>query len=167
MKEELRITLGNFRYWRIKKLFAFAFCMGCAVAVLYGLNISNGTVLLIVGLLAYDAMIHLPWVKNAFCRAVVRDCGDAFCIRYEPRGALQKMFFARAKESVIVKNEIRDVRIKEMWYGGRWFYRIGYRLIVKADKNYEFDSIFLGNEKPLEDCELDTLWRMFLNAKSQ
>lgn len=156
----MRITLGNFRYWRIKKISAFALCMGCAAAVMMALDLADGTMLLIVGLIAYDAMIHLPWVKHTFCEAVVQDWGDAFCVRYVPKGMLQKMFFGRGKETVIAKKEIRDVRIKEMWYGGRWLERIGYRLIVRADKNYRFDSVFLENGKTLEACDLKALWKM-------
>ena len=121
--------------------------------------------ILIIGLITYDAMIHLPWVKNTFCEAVAQDRGDAFCVRYLPKGALQNMFFGRGKEIVIAKEEIRDVRIKEMWYGGRWFERIGYRLIVRADKNYIFDSVFLGNKKTLEDCDLKALERMLSGRK--
>ena len=148
-------------YWRVKKISVFALCIGCAAAVMMALDLANGTMLLIAGLIAYDAMIHLPYVKNTFCEAVVQDQGDAFCIRYAPKGIMQKMFFGRGKETVIAKKEIRDVRIKEMWYGGRWFQRIGYRLIVKADQNYKFDSVFLGNEKTLGDCGLKELKRMF------
>lgn len=157
--------MGNFRYWYIKKISAFALCMGCAVAVMLAMDLADGTMILIIGLITYDAMIHLPWVKNTFCEAVAQDRGDAFCVRYVPKGALQNMFFGGGKEIVIAKEEIRDVRIKEMWYGGRWFERIGYRLIVRADKNYIFDSVFLGNEKTLEDCDLKALERMLSGRK--
>lgn len=157
----MRIVLGNFWYWRIKKIAVFALCMGCCIAAMLVWNLANGTVLLIGGLLAYDVIAHLPWVKNTFCEAVVQDCGDAFRIRYEPKRAIQKLFFGRGRESVIAKKEIRDVRIKEMWYGGRWFQRIGYRLIVKADRNYVFDSVVLENEETLGDCGLMELKRMF------
>ena len=149
-----KLMLGSFFCWRMKKFLAFACCVGGCAGLAFAVKSDFLGAALLCGIIAYDVLIHLPCVKRTCCEVMVRDDGDKLCIRYLPKGWNQKLCFGWRREAVIRRDAIRDVRLKEIRYGGRWMGRIGYRMTVRAEKDYRFDSVLLQEGDTVEQSGL-------------
>lgn len=128
----VKVKLGNFTYWRIKKLIIFFVCMFCSALCIYYFHVETvNSLFLLGGLFLYGCVIQLSFVKNHFYEAEFLREEDKIKVR------------TTHKTYIIRRCDIREVQLKEIRYGGRWLDIIGYRLIVKANHNYIFDSVFL------------------------
>ena len=146
----MKIVLGNFKWYRIKKILFFFICMGCSLAAIICINNNElNTGFLFTGLILYEVITNLPFIKNYHYEAYISDQGNIIDIK-----TVKKEYFIR-------KMDITDVVLKEIWYGGKWLVVIGYRLIVKADKKYTFDSVFLNKEKTQKKAEMEQMMQFF------
>ena len=146
----MKIVLGNFKWYRIKKILIFFICMGCSLAVIICINNNElNTGFLFTGLILYEVFTNLPFIKNYHYEAYISDQGNIIDIK-----TVKKEYFIR-------KMDITDVVLEEIWYAGKWSVVIGYRLIVLADKKYTFDSVFLNKEKTQKKAEMEQMMQFF------
>ena len=151
----MKITLGNFRKWRIKKCLAFLFCMAVSVIAIVLINKTKlNTGILFSGLIFYDIIISLPFFKNNNYEAYISDQRNIINVKTDKI------------EFFIPKADIKDVLLKEVNYGGKWLDVIGYRLIITADRKYIFDSVFLNKEKDMDKIkeEMGQLFTLFKSS---
>ena len=152
----MQINLGNFTYWRIKKILVLIVCMLFSMSLIFTLNIEQfNTIFLVAGLILYACFTELPFVKNNVYQAKIMDENDMITIN------------TSQKTYSINKKDIQQIQLKEIRYGGRWLKTIGYRLIVKDNCKHVFDSVLV------EDGDLESkkqqmleLKKMFDKAKS-
>lgn len=163
-----RIVLGSFCCWRVKKLLIFVLCMGgSAAAMVIWPGERMGTVYLIFGLIMYEIVVSAPGIKKTCCEADVWVSGDTITVRYLPGGFWERMLFGRKGEISLVKSRIRDIYLKEIRYGGKWLDVIGYRLIVKEDRNYVFDSVLLAEGTAAKESGVWQLQRLLIENRGK
>ena len=61
--------------------------------------------------------------------------------------------------------EMKEVLLKEIKYGGKWLDTIGYRLIIKADKKYIFDSVLMNENCNFKEGDFNQFVQLFKDIK--
>ena len=126
----MKIVLGNFKLWRIKKFLVFTICMWISISILFRAKSDRfSSIFILIGLVLYAIIIDLPWVKNCINEIYVEDTDE------------------------------------EIKYGGKWLDTIGYRLIIKADKKYIFDSLLINENVSFKKSDFNKLLQLFKNVE--
>ena len=149
----MKILLGDFRKWRIKR---FALISIVITLIIVILRISNNDsvkvntfiiaiILLIIGVIADSKL---------FRKEYVTECEEKGNYVYIKNKKINKK---------INRKDISNIYYKEIAYGGRWLKVIGFRLIVECENDkYIFDSIYKENCK-WEDTDLIKLYNILCN----
>lgn len=127
----MKIYLGNFKVWRIRKNLIFLFCMMIAFILK---KCIESEYLLLVGLILYGILIEIIDIKICTLTYVYKE-----------------------KDKIIIENNLKRVEIgikeilktyiKEIHYGGKWLDVIGYRLhVITKKQNYHFDSVYIEQD---------------------
>ena len=104
----MKIVLGNFKLWRIKKFLVFTICMWISISILFRAKSDRfSSIFILIGLVLYAIIIDLPWVKNCINEIYVEDTDAEICI------------MEKKKIYTIKKMEIKEVLLKEIKYGGK------------------------------------------------
>lgn len=151
----MKIRLGNFIFWRIKKVILFLGCMCFSLFFTFFFREEQlSTMFMIGGLLIYGCVIQISFVKKNIYEAEFFDEEDEIKVKI------------RHTIYIIKKNEIKEVQLKEVRYGGKWLETVGYRLIVRANRKYIFDSVFLEDNSLEEKQQMLNLKKIFDQVKS-
>ena len=150
----MKIVLGNFKLWRIKKFLVFTICMWISISILFRAKSDRfSSIFILIGLVLYAIIIDLPWVKNCINEIYVEDTDAEICI------------MEKKKIYTIKKMEIKEVLLKEIKYGGKWLDTIGYRLIIIADKKYIFDSVLMNENCNFKEGDFNQFVQLFKDIK--
>ena len=62
----MKIVLGNFKLWRMKKFLIFTICIWSSILILFHIKSDRvSAIFILIGLILYAVIIDLPWVKAA------------------------------------------------------------------------------------------------------
>ena len=132
----MKILLGDFKTWRIKRGIAFLLVMTIAILILKFLNIENykfNTAILIIFLFSIGLAID----SRIFRIEYITDYSENDRIIY---------IHNKKIDYKINKDDIIEVYNKEVFYGGRWLKVIGFQLIIVCkNRTYIFDSPYKEN----------------------
>ena len=132
----MKILLGDFKIWRIKRVIAFLLVMTIAILILKFLNIENykfNTAILIIFLFSIGLAID----SRIFRIEYITDYSENDRIIY---------IHNKKIDYKINKDDIIEVYNKEVFYGGRWLKVIGFQLIIVCkNRTYIFDSPYKEN----------------------
>lgn len=132
----MKILLGDFKIWRIKRVIAFLLVMTIAILILKFLNIENykfNTAILIIFLFSIGLAID----SRIFRIEYITDYSENDRIIY---------IHNKKIDYKINKDDIIEVYNKEVFYGGRWLKVIGFQLIIVCkNRTYSFDSPYKEN----------------------
>lgn len=132
----MKILLGDFKIWRIKRVMAFLLVMTIAILILKFLNIENykfNTAILIIFLFSIGLAID----SRIFRIEYITDYSENDRIIY---------IHNKKIDYKINKDDIIEVYNKEVFYGGRWLKVIGFQLIIVCkNRTYIFDSPYKEN----------------------
>lgn len=150
MEKNMKILLGDFKEWRIKRFILISIVIILVIVILCIINISRVEVntfiiamtLIITGVIADSKL---------FRKEYITECEEKDNYIYIKNKKINKK---------INRKDISNIYYKEIAYGGRWLKVIGFRLILecKNDK-YMFDSIYKENCK-WEDTDLIKLYNI-------
>lgn len=150
----MKIVLGNFKLWRMKKFLIFTICIWSSILILFRVKSDRVSVIFIlIGLILYAVIIDLPWVKSCTNEIYVEDRDTEICI------------MEKKKIYTINKMEMKEVLLKEIKYGGKWLDTIGYRLIIIADKKYIFDSVLMNENCNFKEGDFNQFVQLFKDIK--
>lgn len=126
----MKILLGDFKIWRIKRVIAFLLVMTIAILILKFLNIENykfNTAIIIIFLFSIGLAID----SRIFRIEYITDYSENDRIIY---------IHNKKIDYKINKDDIIEVYNKEVFYGGRWLKVIGFQLIIVCkNRTYIFD----------------------------
>lgn len=132
----MKILLGDFKIWRIKRVIAFLLVMTISILILKFLNIENykfNTAILIIFLFSIGLAID----SRIFRIEYITDYSENDRIIY---------IHNKKIDYKINKDDIIEVYNKEVFYGGRWLKVIGFQLIIVCkNRTYIFDSPYKEN----------------------
>lgn len=132
----MKILLGDFKIWRIKRVIAFLLVMTIAILILKFLNIENykfNTAIIIIFLFSIGLAID----SRIFRIEYITDYSENDRIIY---------IHNKKIDYKINKDDIIEVYNKEVFYGGRWLKVIGFQLIIVCkNRTYIFDSPYKEN----------------------
>ena len=132
----MKILLGDFKTWRIKRVIAFLLVMTISILILKFLNIENykfNTAILIIFLFSIGLAID----SRIFRIEYITDYSENDRIIY---------IHNKKIDYKINKDDIIEVYNKEVFYGGRWLKVIGFQLIIVCkNRTYIFDSPYKEN----------------------
>lgn len=132
----MKILLGDFKIWRIKRVMAFLLVMTIAILILKFLNIENykfNTAIIIIFLFSIGLAID----SRIFRIEYITDYSENDRIIY---------IHNKKIDYKINKDDIIEVYNKEVFYGGRWLKVIGFQLIIVCkNRTYIFDSPYKEN----------------------
>lgn len=132
----MKILLGDFKTWRIKRVIAFLLVMTIAILILKFLNIENykfNTAIIIIFLFSIGLAID----SRIFRIEYITDYSENDRIIY---------IHNKKIDYKINKDDIIEVYNKEVFYGGRWLKVIGFQLIIVCkNRTYIFDSPYKEN----------------------
>ena len=150
----MKIVLGNFKLWRMKKFLIFTICIWSSILILFHIKSDRvSAIFILIGLILYAVIIDLPWVKNCINEIYVEDRDTEICI------------MEKKKIYTINKMEMKEVLLKEIKYGGKWLDTIGYRLIIIADKKYIFDSVLMNENCNFKEGDFNQFVQLFKDIK--
>ena len=150
----MKIVLGNFKLWRMKKFLIFTICIWSSILILFHIKSDRvSAIFILIGLILYAVIIDLPWVKSCTNEIYVEDRDTEICI------------MEKKKIYTIKKMEIKEVLLKEIKYGGKWLDTIGYRLIIIADKKYIFDSVLMNENCNFKEGDFNQFVQLFKDIK--
>lgn len=132
----MKILLGDFKTWRIKRVIAFLLVMTISILILKFLNIENykfNTAIIIIFLFSIGLAID----SRIFRIEYITDYSENDRIIY---------IHNKKIDYKINKDDIIEVYNKEVFYGGRWLKVIGFQLIIVCkNRTYIFDSPYKEN----------------------
>ncbi len=150
----MKIVLGNFKLWRMKKFLIFTICIWSSILILFHIKSDRvSAIFILIGLILYAVIIDLPWVKSCTNEIYVEDRDTEICI------------MEKKKIYTINKMEMKEVLLKEIKYGGKWLDTIGYRLIIIADKKYIFDSVLMNENCNFKEGDFNQFVQLFKDIK--
>ena len=150
----MKIVLGNFKLWRMKKFLIFTICIWSSILILFHIKSDRvSAIFILIGLILYAVIIDLPWVKSCTNEIYVEDRDTEICI------------MEKKKIDTINKMEMKEVLLKEIKYGGKWLDTIGYRLIIIADKKYIFDSVLMNENCNFKEGDFNQFVQLFKDIK--
>lgn len=150
----MKIVLGNFKLWRMKKFLIFTICIWSSILILFRVKSDRvSAIFILIGLILYAVIIDLPWVKSCTNEIYVEDRDTEICI------------MEKKKIYTINKMEMKEVLLKEIKYGGKWLDTIGYRLIIIADKKYIFDSVLMNENCNFKEGDFNQFVQLFKDIK--
>ena len=150
----MKIVLGNFKLWRMKKFLIFTICIWSSILILFHIKSDRvSAIFILIGLILYAVIIDLPWVKSCTNEIYVEDRDTVICI------------MEKKKIYTINKMEMKEVLLKEIKYGGKWLDTIGYRLIIIADKKYIFDSVLMNENCNFKEGDFNQFVQLFKDIK--
>ena len=150
----MKIVLGNFKLWRMKKFLIFTICIWSSILILFHIKSDRvSAIFILIGLILYAVIIDLPWVKSCTNEIYVEDRDTEICI------------MEKKKIYTINKMEMKEVLLKEIKYGGEWLDTIGYRLIIIADKKYIFDSVLMNENCNFKEGDFNQFVQLFKDIK--
>lgn len=150
----MKIVLGNFKLWRMKKFLIFTICIWSSILILFHIKSDRvSAIFILIGLILYAVIIDLPWVKSCTNEIYVEDRDTEICI------------MEKKKIYTINKMEMKEVLLKEIKYGGKWLDTIGYQLIIIADKKYIFDSVLMNENCNFKEGDFNQFVQLFKDIK--
>lgn len=127
----MKIYLGNFRLWRIRKFLLFSMCM--LLSGIIGLCVEN-CVWLFIGLVIYGVIIDVIDLD------VIKE------VNIYKEGP--NLVIKGSKTIEICLDEIDKIYITDIRYGGKRIDVIGYRMyVITKGKKYTFDSVPIQKDK--------------------
>lgn len=146
----MKILLGDFKKWRIKRVSLILAVMIVIAFILYIINISRveiNTAIFVIALIVTGLVVD----SQIFRKEYITECTEKDDYIYIKN---EKVNYK------INKKDIRSIYYKEIVYGGRSLDVVGFRLVLFCkDKKYVFDSIYQENAK-WEETDLVKLYNI-------